>query len=74
MYNVLYLQLMKELREGLILAMTHRERFSKHIQTAFYDKETMLEKYTVILDNYDVTVKNVLRVSFAVFHTKFISN
>lgn len=53
-------QLMKELREGLILAMTHRERFSKHIQTAFYDKETMLEKYTTILESYDITVKNVL--------------
>lgn len=57
------LQLMKELREGLILAMTHRERFSKHIQTAFYDKESQLEKYTEILESYDVTVKNVLGVS-----------
>lgn len=56
-------QLMKELREGLILAMTHRERFSKHIQTAFYDKEALLEKYTVILDSYDITVKEVLNVS-----------
>lgn len=56
-------QLMKELREGLILAMTHRERFSKHIHTAFYDKDAELEKYTIILDNYDSTVKKVLDVS-----------
>lgn len=56
-------QLMKELREGLILAMTHRERYSKHIHTAFTDKETELEKYTTILDNYDATVKKVLNVS-----------
>lgn len=56
-------QLMKELREGLILAMTHRERYSKHIHTAFYDKETELVKHTVILENYDATVKNVLDVS-----------
>lgn len=53
---------MKELREGLILAMTHRERFSKHIHTAFYDKETELEKYTNILENYDATVTKVLGV------------
>lgn len=57
-------QLMKELREGLILAMTHRERYSRHIHTAFYDKDTELEKHTMILENYDLTVKNVLDVSF----------
>lgn len=56
-------QLMKELREGLILAMTHRERYGRHIHTAFYDKETELEKYTIILENYDSTVKKVLDVS-----------
>lgn len=56
-------QLMKELREGLILAMTHRERYSKHIHTAFYDKETELEKHAIVLEHYDATVKNVLDVS-----------
>lgn len=55
-------QLMKELREGLILAMTHRERFSKHIHTAFYEKEAELDKFTAILENYDATVKKVLEV------------
>lgn len=55
-------QLMKELREGLILAMTHRERYNKHIHTAFYDKEVELEKYITILENYDATVKKVLEV------------
>ncbi|XP_031640746.1 mitogen-activated protein kinase kinase kinase 4 isoform X3 [Contarinia nasturtii] len=49
-------QLMKELREGLILAMTHRERYNKHIHTAFYDKETELEKHMLILEDYDATV------------------
>lgn len=67
-------QLMKELREGLILAMTHRERYSKHIHTAFYDKETELEKHTVILDNYDSTVKNVLDVSMSSFIGLFLPN
>lgn len=56
-------QLMKELREGLILAMTHRERYSKHIHTAFYDKETELEKHAMVLEHYDATVQNVLDVS-----------
>lgn len=56
-------QLMKELREGLILAMTHRERYSKHIHTAFYDKETELEKHAMVLEHYDATVRNVLDVS-----------
>lgn len=54
---------MKELREGLILAMTHRERFNKHIHTAFHDHDTELEKYTILLDNYDSTVKKTLDVS-----------
>lgn len=56
-------QLMKELREGLILAMTHRERFAKHIHTAFYEKEAELVRYTIILESYDATVKKVLEVN-----------
>lgn len=56
-------QLMKELREGLILATTHRTRYSRHINTAFYDREAELEKHTLILETYDSTVKNVLDVS-----------
>lgn len=55
-------QLMKELREGLILAMTHRERYSKHIHTALYDKENVLDKYLVILDEFDMTIRNVFMV------------
>lgn len=53
---------MKELREGLILAMTHRERYSKHIHTALYDKDSVLEKYLVILDEFDTTIRNVFMV------------
>lgn len=64
-------QLMKELREGLILAMTHRERFSKHIHTAFYDKDTELENYTLILENYDATVKKVLDVNITFYFNQF---
>lgn len=53
---------MKEVREGLILAMTHRERFNKHINTALHDKEDSLEKYMMILGEFDATVKEVLWV------------
>lgn len=56
-------QLMKELREGLTLALTHRERFNRHITTALNDNETELEKYSAILDQFDATVKKVLEVS-----------
>lgn len=56
------MQLMKEVREGLILAMTHRERFNKHINTALHDKEDSLEKYMMILGEFDATVKEVLWV------------
>lgn len=60
-------QLMKELREGLILAMTHRERYNKHIHTAFYDKDSELVKHMLILEDYDETVKHVLDVSTVFF-------
>lgn len=68
------LQLMKELREGLILAMTHRERFNKHIHTALYDKESVLEKYLVILDEFDTTIRSVFMVSSVtiIFNNLFI--
>lgn len=59
---------MKELREGLILAMTHRERYSKHINTALYDKDSVLEKYLVILDEFDATIRDVFMVSGDFFH------
>lgn len=56
-------QLMKELREGLTLALTHRERFNRHITTALTDNENELEKYLMILEQFDSTVKKVLEVN-----------
>ncbi|KAI8130753.1 Mitogen-activated protein kinase kinase kinase 4 [Lucilia cuprina] len=38
-------QLMKELREGLTLALTHRERYQRHITTALVENE---RKWNVI--------------------------
>lgn len=57
-------QLMKELREGLTLALIHRDRFNKHISTALYDKDVEMERYMLILSEFDNTVKSVLEVSF----------
>ena len=55
-------QLMKELKEGLTLAMIHRERFKKHISTALIDHDNEMEKYIKILDDFDTTVKNVFEL------------
>lgn len=55
-------QLLKELREGIILAITHRERFNKHITTALLDRETELEKYLKILDEFNSTLKTVFEL------------
>lgn len=56
-------QLMKELKEGLTLALIHRDRFNKHITTALQDKDTEMERYLLVLNDFDTTVKNVLKVS-----------
>lgn len=53
---------MKELREGLILAMIHRERFNKHVHTALAEYDNELEKYLGLLDVFDKTVKDVFQV------------
>lgn len=57
-------QLIKELREGLILSMTHRERYNKHIHTALYDRSAQMEKYMQILDDFDQTVREVVGIYF----------
>ncbi|XP_061402148.1 mitogen-activated protein kinase kinase kinase 4-like [Musca vetustissima] len=55
-------QLMKELREGLTLALTHRERYQRHITTALVENEHELERYTSILNQYDATVRKVFEL------------
>ncbi|XP_013114398.2 mitogen-activated protein kinase kinase kinase 4 isoform X1 [Stomoxys calcitrans] len=55
-------QLMKELREGLTLALTHRERYQRHITTALVENEEELERYTSILNQYDATVRKVFEL------------
>ncbi|XP_055848430.1 mitogen-activated protein kinase kinase kinase 4 isoform X2 [Episyrphus balteatus] len=55
-------QLMKELREGLTLALTHRENYHRHITSALQENEEELEKYLKILDQFDSTVKTTFGV------------
>uniref|UniRef100_W8BD92 Mitogen-activated protein kinase kinase kinase 4 n=1 Tax=Ceratitis capitata TaxID=7213 RepID=W8BD92_CERCA len=55
-------QLMKELREGLTLALTHRERYQRHITTALVENEVELERYIGILNHFDKTVRKVFEL------------
>lgn len=55
-------QLMKELREGLTLALTHRERYQRHITTALIENEAEMERYMRILNQYDATVRKVFEL------------
>uniref|UniRef100_A0A182T9Z2 Mitogen-activated protein kinase kinase kinase N-terminal domain-containing protein n=1 Tax=Anopheles maculatus TaxID=74869 RepID=A0A182T9Z2_9DIPT len=52
-------QHIKELKEGLTLAMIHRERFQKHINTVLSDREQELEKYMHQMELFDETVRNI---------------
>ncbi|XP_016997251.2 mitogen-activated protein kinase kinase kinase 4 isoform X1 [Drosophila takahashii] len=55
-------QLMKELREGLTLALTHRERYQRHITTALVENETEMGSYMSILNHYDATVRKTFEL------------
>ncbi|XP_037945330.1 mitogen-activated protein kinase kinase kinase 4 isoform X2 [Teleopsis dalmanni] len=55
-------QLMKELREGLTLALTHRERYQRHITTALVENEVEWERYMGILNHFDATVRKVFEL------------
>ncbi|XP_016985074.1 mitogen-activated protein kinase kinase kinase 4 isoform X3 [Drosophila rhopaloa] len=55
-------QLMKELREGLTLALTHRERYQRHITTALVENEAEMGSYISILNHYDATVRKTFEL------------
>lgn len=55
-------QLMKELKEGLTLAVIHRDRFNKHIATALIDREDEIEIYIKNIDEFDGTLKEIFRL------------
>jgi mitogen-activated protein kinase kinase kinase 4 len=55
-------QLIKELKEGLTLALIHRDRFNKHWQTALIDREQEAEKFQERVDDFDVTLKLIFEL------------
>lgn len=52
-------QLIKELKEGLTLALIHRDRFHKHITTALADREQEADSYMLVIDEFDSTLKQI---------------
>lgn len=55
-------QLIKELKEGLTLALIHRDRFNKHIMTALIDREQEAETYVQLIDEFDSTLKHIFEL------------
>lgn len=55
-------QLIKELKEGLTLALIHRDRFNKHISTALVDREQEAENYSLVVDEFDSTLKQIFEL------------
>lgn len=55
-------QLIKELKEGITLALIHRDRFNKHITTALIDREQDSENYSLIIDEFDQTLKQIFEL------------
>ncbi|RZF44830.1 hypothetical protein LSTR_LSTR000782 [Laodelphax striatellus] len=56
-------QLIKELKEGLRLAVLHRQRYQYHIYAALSDPNDIAEDYMKEhIDSFDATVQNVLEL------------
>lgn len=58
-------QLLKELREGLSLAMIHRERYKRHITTALTEGGEDFEKHMLILEEFNKTCQQVFELYLA---------
>ncbi|XP_063702661.1 mitogen-activated protein kinase kinase kinase 4 isoform X2 [Culicoides brevitarsis] len=55
-------QILKELREGLSLAMIHRERYKRHISTALNEEIEGYEKHMSILKEFNKTCQHVFEL------------
>jgi hypothetical protein len=56
-------QLMRELKEGLRIAVLHRQRYLTLIHTALWDKEKeTLDLYESVVSEFDRSMKAVLKV------------
>lgn len=55
-------QLIKELKEGLTLALIHRDRFNRHISTALVDRENETDRYNHVVEEFDSTLKQIFEL------------
>jgi mitogen-activated protein kinase kinase kinase 4 len=55
-------QLIKELKEGLTLALIHRDRYNKHIVTALVDRENEADPFLQVIDEFDRTLKQIFEL------------
>lgn len=55
-------QLIKELKEGITLALIHRDRFNKHTSSALIDREHDFEAYAQIIDEFDASLKKIFEL------------
>lgn len=67
-------QVMKELREGLSLAVIHRERYKKHILTVLNDASQDFKKYMLILENFNITMENVFELYLTYVNQLVLNN
>lgn len=42
--------------------MIHRDRFHKHIATALFDREDEMEKYLVVIEEFEATLKKIFEL------------
>lgn len=60
-------QLMRELKEGLRIAVLHRQRYLSLIHTVLWDKEKeTLDLYESAVSEFDQSVKAVLKVNHVI--------
>jgi hypothetical protein len=61
-------QLMRELKEGLRIAVLHRQRYLTLIRTVLWDQEKeTLDLYESAVSEFDQSMKAVLKVSHVIF-------
>lgn len=53
---------MREMKEGIRIAVSHRQRVLLHFETALHDSETMLENYQIAVKAFDNSLCDVFKV------------
>lgn len=53
---------MREMKEGIRIAVLHRQRVLSHFETALHDSETLLENYQVAVNAFDSSLFEVFKV------------